>query len=786
VIEVDNGATRQPRIPAGGHVVALTDRLASLRLKGSLFRKYLVLFLVVIGLALISPGPLEFWFAYQQQKELLGRTRLAQAAAAAATIRAHIGNIEDQIGWVTQPVWSADALDDWRFDAQRLLRQVQAITELVLLDAEGREQLRVSRLTRDIVGSQADFSTDPRFVEAMAHKVYYGPVYFRDGSEPYMSVAKTGNRAHDGVTIAEVNLKEIWDVVSQIKVGERGRAYVIDRQGRLIAHPDLSLVLNYTDLSDLPQVAAARPGTTDSPSQALLEGHDLRGQRVVAAYARVAPLRWLVFAEVPVDEAYAPLSELMRRSGMLFLVGLALAVIAGLFFVGRMMVPIRAMREGAARIGGGDLSSRIAVSTGDELEELGQQFNKMAAQLQESYASLERKVEERTRQLALANAAKTRFIAAASHDLRQPLHALGLLVEQLRSHSDAPNRARVVERIGTAIAEMNELFNSLLDISKLEAGVVAPNLTEFPIARLLSRIETNFAGPAYQKGLVLRVVPSSTWVRSDAILLERILLNLVSNAVRYTSRGGVVVGCRRRDTALRIEVCDSGRGIAEDQRQAIFTEFYQGSGPVYHRNGGLGLGLAIVDRGSRLLDHPIELASVVGKGSRFSVLVPIAAAVDHHEGFRAPAVVNDRMTGRQVVVIEDDALVRESTSGVLRSWGCQVTTVVPDDAVINDVARRARPPDLIISDYHLADGKTGIDVIEQLRRSFGRRIAALLISGDLSPIPLQQARAKGYLLLHKPVEPMALRAALSKLLKDDAGERPQPAVPHPLDSTVIH
>src|SRR5262249_26377310 len=232
--------------------------------------------------------------------------------------------------------------------------------------------------------------------------------------------------------------------------------------------------------------------------------------------------------------------------------------------------PIQELRTGAMRIGGGDLSHRISISTRDELESLGEQFNTMAAQLQESYATLERKVAERTRELEFANTAKSRFLAVASHDLRHPLHALGLFVAQLRIPLKSSERTKMIERAYAAVREMTEMFNSLLDISKLDAGTLAPKITDFPIARLLQKVETTFDQAARENGLRLRVIRSGAWVRSDAMLLERILLNLVSNAVRYTSHGGIIVGCRRRGDMLRVEVCDSGPGIPENQKQNIF------------------------------------------------------------------------------------------------------------------------------------------------------------------------------------------------------------------------
>src|SRR5215204_5656641 len=308
-----------------------------------------------------------------------------------------VKEIEGQLGWTVQLPWSASTLEQRRFDALRLLRQVPAITELSQLDSTGKEQLRVSRLAMDVVGSGLDLSKDPKFAETVAKKVYYGPVYFRRESEPYMTLAVAGTRRDAGVSVAEVNLKLIWDVISQIKVGQRGHAYVVGSEGRLIAHPDISLVLRNTDMSRLPQVQAAQNATQGDDLQ---EAPDMQGRRVLTAHARVAPLRWLVFVELPVEEAYAPLYDSIKRSTLLLLGALLLAALAGMFLARRMVVPIQALRAGAERIGQGELKQRITVKTGDELEALADQFNDMAGKLEESYADLERKVEVRTEELA--------------------------------------------------------------------------------------------------------------------------------------------------------------------------------------------------------------------------------------------------------------------------------------------------------------------------------------------------------------------------------------------------
>jgi hypothetical protein len=280
-----------------------------------LFTKYVGLFVAVVSVALLSNGIFDVFFYYQEHKASLIRIQREQAQAAAAKIGQFIKEIESQLGWTTQLPWSAGSIEQRRFDALRLLRQVPAITELAQLDASGKERLRVSRLAMDVVSSGTDFSNDPKFTEAVARKVYYGPVYFRRESEPYMTLAIAGTRRDAGVSVAEVNLKLIWDVVSQIKVGEHGHAYVVDAQGRLIAHPDISLVLRNTDMSRLAQVRAARSGAGDSPPETVQEADNIEGRKVLTAYAPVVPLGWLVFVELPADEAYAPLYAASGTAG---------------------------------------------------------------------------------------------------------------------------------------------------------------------------------------------------------------------------------------------------------------------------------------------------------------------------------------------------------------------------------------------------------------------------------------------------------------------------------------
>lgn len=379
-------------------------------------------------------------------------------------------------------------------------------------------------------------------------------------------------------------------------------------------------------------------------------------------------------------------------------------------------------------------------------------------------AQLFQEIQDKSRQLEVANRYKSHFLASASHDLRQPLHALNLFVGQLSADSNPEEHDRLLGRISTTVNAINELFETLLDMSKLEAGVLEPNITEFPVHRLLARIETTFADAAREKGLRLAVVPSSARVRSDFVLLERIVFNLVSNAVRYTARGGVVVGGRRRGDRLRVDVFDTGPGIPAEQQQKVFGEHYQVAGS--DRRGGLGHGLAIVDRLGRLLAHELELSSRPGRGTRFSISVSLA---DEQSGSveapAAPASV-DPACDTLVVVIDDDPLVLDGMSRLLGSWGCRVLTADSEETAQSRIAAQKQRPDLIIVDYRLADGRTGIEAVTGLREWLGAAVPAFLISGDTAPERLRDAREQGFHLLHKPVPPMRLRAVFNRVLKD--------------------
>jgi signal transduction histidine kinase/Co/Zn/Cd efflux system component len=359
-----------------------------------------------------------------------------------------------------------------------------------------------------------------------------------------------------------------------------------------------------------------------------------------------------------------------------------------------------------------------------------------------------------------ANQAKTRFLAAASHDLRQPLHALGLFASRLADRTRDPEDAALVQRITTSVASLDSLFSALLDISKLEAGVVTAQRSAVRLDALFDRIANDFAPEAIERDLKIAVLPTARVVWSDPLLLERILRNLVANALRYTDAGGVVVGARPRGGRVSIEVWDSGPGIAAENLERVFEEFYQIGNPQRDRARGLGLGLAIVRRLAMLLGHQIQVASRMGRGTVFRVLADAAPAAALAWREAAEGLPTDPLTGRRVLVVDDEEPVREGMRQTLHAWGCAPLVAAGTREAVA-LCGSGAPPDAVVADYRLPDGDDGLAAIAEVRRACGRDVPAIIVSGESSSGELARIKAAGIPLLHKPVNAAKLRAALA-------------------------
>lgn len=395
----------------------------------------------------------------------------------------------------------------------------------------------------------------------------------------------------------------------------------------------------------------------------------------------------------------------------------------------------------------------------------------------------ELKVHERKLRRALdeaeqANRAKTRFLAAASHDMRQPIHALGLYFESLSQRAEAATLQPLILRIDDAIDAINSMLDALLDISKLDAGVIETNIVQIDLACLLERLASELQPLARAKGNQLRIRPRKLYVRSDEVMLERVLRNLIANALRYTDDGRVLVGTRCRGDWVSIEVHDTGVGIPEAQQDEIFLEFRQLDNPSRDRGHGLGLGLAIVKRIVNLLDHRIELRSIAGRGSSFILRVPRGTepVVTSHENSRAEALrhrLDSGFKGRCVLLLDDDAAIVEAMCQLLDDWGLRVIaaqSIEQARAALAKALSSGTPPEALLVDYRLRNKENGLQAIELLRADIKRsgfeqwQSPAALVTGDTGPERLRQAQDSGHSLLHKPVRPAALRSILRQLL----------------------
>jgi signal transduction histidine kinase/CheY-like chemotaxis protein len=396
----------------------------------------------------------------------------------------------------------------------------------------------------------------------------------------------------------------------------------------------------------------------------------------------------------------------------------------------------------------------------DELGRMGRSFNRLKEDLWEQGVGLQNAKEDADR----ANKAKSVFLASASHDLRQPLNAMQMYIAALKTKVNDEEVLKIIEDINSVSASTARLLNALLDVSELEVGAIKPRYEEFPINNIFTSIFQSFSPLAKDKGLQFRIVPSSIFVKSDPDLLERILGNFMSNAIRYTQSGSVMIGCRRRDNMVSIEVWDTGCGISDDQMSSIFEDFYQIENKERDRSKGLGLGLALAKRLSISLNHKIESKSWLGSGSNFSVLVEIGKENSSDNKLENITNIMD-LSGVKVLLVEDDIDVLKSTKQLLESWGCIVSSGRDQEEIKNVIGSDGYLlPDIIVADNRLPGDASGIDVVKLVQKDLESLIPSVIVTGDVERGHVQSITDQGFPVLLKPIQPAKFRAILSHLI----------------------
>ncbi len=436
---------------------------------------------------------------------------------------------------------------------------------------------------------------------------------------------------------------------------------------------------------------------------------------------------------------------------------------------------VKHISEAVDRIARGKLQIRVNVEPSTELSVLESGVNRMTESLQSHQDELQIRIMHATADLAAkkeeaerAHTAKSRFFAAASHDLRQPLHALGLFGEALKQQVHTKELSTLANRISSSISSLETLLNALLDVSRLDAGTIEVRKRHFPASQLFEHMKQQFEGPASAKGLKLKVRPTNWILYSDPILLERILINLVSNALRYTHHGRVLVAGRKRGNSLLIQIWDTGIGIPQNSLDNIFEEYVQLNNPDRDREKGLGLGLAIVARTAKLLGLHLYVLSRLNHGSVFCLEVPLGSTQKVAPSEAPSLGIVASLQGKLAALVDDEAPILDAMETLFKSWGVGIVTGRNAGEVLEQFNKLGKRPDFLITDYSLPDSSNGIEVARQFRELFGNNLPVLVLTGDTSADTLQRITLAGLRVIHKPVRPARLRAALAHILDKES------------------
>ena len=603
---------------------------------GRLLRHYFLISVILVAGGLVASGLLEIFFRYRESKEHLALLQQEAAAVAALKIERFIQDIETAMKAAAK---GEGVAPDFKFELKRLFYLAPAITQATILDDRGRRLAQLSRLRVVSTAKDSDYSSSTAFQQARLGRSYLGPVFFARNSEPYLTIALPIEQFKGeivGALLAEVNLKYVWDVVSSIKAGSAGYAYVVARSGDLVAHPDIALVLQNRNIADLAQIRAAFGSAVETGK--FREAKNIHGKDVISSFALIPRLDWAVFIERPVEEVYETLYGSLLRTSTLLLIGLGVALLASGLVARRVLSPLKRLGEGVKRIGSGDLNYRVDLRTGDEIESLADEFNKMAVGLQQAREELEQKVAHRTAELALVNQKldeasrhKSAFLASVSHEFRTPLNAIIGFAEVLldpKLKVTEQERKQFLSDIFNSGKHLLKLINEVLDLSKIEAGRMDLQIEPASLHATLETVQKTMRPLADKRAIVMRFESDGEvgTLPMDVARIRQVLLNLLGNAIKFTPDGGAVwVRAARENGQARIEVGDTGPGIPDEDRQRIFLEFERlaanGKGD---KSEGTGLGLALAKKFVELHGGKLWMESEMGQGSRFFFTLPIS------------------------------------------------------------------------------------------------------------------------------------------------------------------
>jgi signal transduction histidine kinase len=607
-----------------------------------LVRKYFFIFAALIGGGMITSGLLEIYFRFYENQEQIAATQAEAAKAAVSKIAQYVLEIEGQMKTATlsRVVAVNGLVPEYRFELSKLLYVAPAISEVAALDEQGTAQLHVSRFRALDPSEKTDYSKSAAFLQSQQGVTFFGRVYFLRDTEPYMSMAVPIERFPGsviGVLLAEVNLRYIWEIVRDIRVGKAGYAYIVARSGDIIAHPDIDLVLKRQKADHLEQVKAAlRPAPVIQKPESMVTS-SLSDEKVLSSYAFLPGLDWAVVVEQPLGEAYETLYASLFRTSTLLLLGFGMALLAAAYVARRVVRPLHTLQRGVERIGKGDLDFRLQIATGDEIQTLAEEFNEMAAALRDAYANLEDKVRERTQELVIANERlkevdkmKSQFLSNVSHELKTPLTAIGSLVDNMIDGLTGPlngKQTRYMTGVKESTERLARLISDLLDLSVIETGKTEMKPARFSLDGLIREVVENLKPLAVEKGISMDISHANgertAWADRDKV--TQVLTNLIINAVKFSPAGGSLrlgMAPASDGSFLEVSVSDTGPGIAPTEVERIFQEFYQISQPGREKTAGVGLGLAISKKLVEMHGGKIRVESVPGRGSTFFFTLP--------------------------------------------------------------------------------------------------------------------------------------------------------------------